>query len=175
MDNAELRSQIRKVAEGDTAAFEHIYNALKTPVYTIAFRILQSQSDAEDATQEVFLKLFRSPADFAVTNPRAWLFQTVRNLSIDTLRKRKDCPEAEEYLPSSDESSFEQIARKHDIYSAFGYLTYSEREVVTLHVYGELTFLSISKIMKISLPAAYRLYRKSIKKLQLLLNGGKYV
>lgn len=175
MNNDELRSQIQKVHEGNFVAFEAIYNDLKTPIYTIAFRILQSQPDAEDVTQEVFLKLFRSPADFAVMNPRAWLFQVAHNLSIDTLRKRKDSSEIEEDVPSSDELSFEQIAWKHDIDSAFRYLTYSEREVVSLHIYGELTFSSISKIMKISLPATYRLYRNAIKKLQSLLNGGKSV
>ena len=61
MGNDELRDELVKVLAGDRAAFEKIYDGLKTPMYTIILRITGDRSLSEDILQEVFVKLYRSP------------------------------------------------------------------------------------------------------------------
>jgi len=171
VNNNELFSNIVRFEKGDRIAFDSIYNDLKTPVYTVAFRILLNQNDAEDVTQDVFIKLFRNPTDFAVENSRAWLFRVAHNLAVDTVRKRKDSVDLEDGASAETETDFDAIAVKMDIDKAFEGLNFSQREVVALHIYGGMTFSDIGSIMGISLPATYRLYRNAIKKLQNSLNG----
>ena len=72
MNNAELACRFNSIRCGDKTAFEEIYNDMKTPVYTIIFRITRDESLSEDILQEVFVKLFVSPLLPSVKNPRAY-------------------------------------------------------------------------------------------------------
>lgn len=60
---------------------------------------------------------------------------------------------------------------KLDVESAIGKLSCLERQILTLHLNGDLNFNDIARIVELSLPAAYRKYRKALKTLRDLLNG----
>src|SRR5437667_9485083 len=55
---------IRRAQEGDAAAFEYLYKANSKRVYSLCLRMLKNTSDAEDLTQQVFLRLFRRIGTF---------------------------------------------------------------------------------------------------------------
>ena len=171
MENNRLKEYLEKLRNGDTEAFAEIYSSLKVPVLTIVYLIVSSLEEAEDITQDLFLKLFLSPPDPSVANPRAWIFQTAHNFAIDALRKRR-CSEPEDDVPSSGAAEYDNIALRLDLEMALSQLNQTQREVVVLYTTGELTYNEISKIMGMSLPAVYRCYRGAIKKLQNMLNGG---
>ena len=62
---------------------------LRDPVFRQALRVLRSPAEAEDVTQEVFLRLYgEMRADRKVENPKAWLFRAAHNLAIDRVRGR---------------------------------------------------------------------------------------
>lgn len=166
----DLKEYFSRVRDGDKEAFAHIYNELKQPVLTIACRILRSSEAAEDVAQEVFVKLFVSPPDSSVRNPRAWIFQMVHNLSIDALRK-KQCADIEDVTAAQEDDSQDVILRM-DVERAMNVLTREEREIVSLHLNGGLKFDEIARIMGLSMSATYRRYRKALKTLRDLLNGG---
>ena len=63
------------------------------------------------------------------------------------------------------------IHLKMDLESAMSKLPCDEREIVTLHLNAELTFIEIGKIVGLSLPSTYRKYQKALKTLQKLLGG----
>ena len=63
MNNSEMKRKLDAIRSGDNAAFEELYNDLKTPIYTIIFRITWDKSTSEDVMQEVFLKLYKSPPE----------------------------------------------------------------------------------------------------------------
>ncbi len=170
MDAHELSEYFAKLRSGDKEAFTHIYAELKQPVFTIACRIVQSREVAEDITHDVFVKLFLAPPDSSVRNSRAWVFQMTRNLAIDTLRK-KPCVDVDELaLPVEDGST--AVIAQMDMEAAFGRLTEEERQVVTLHLNGDLTFREIGAILGTSLPSTYRTYRRALKALRNYLDGG---
>ena len=89
MDNERLKACIGRLREGDDAALEELYEDMKTPVFTIAFRIVRDREQAEDILHDLFLKLYQSPPDSSVKNPRAWIFQAAHNLSLNSLRRPK--------------------------------------------------------------------------------------
>lgn len=166
-----MKSLFRRLREGDEDAFVSIYHALKQPVYTICWRIVQIRETAEDLTQDVFLKLYTSPPTEAVKNERAWVFQMAHNASIDALRKRRELPLDGRECPYQQEhiSSLEQSL---DLEDAMSRLPEDYRQVLTLHLNAEFSFQQIGQMMGLSLSAVYRIYRKAVKLLQQLLNGG---
>ncbi len=170
MAQINLEEMFFRLRQGDREAFTQIYTELKVPVYTIICRILLSRELAEDVTQELFLKLFISPPDSSVRNPRAFVFKMAHNLSIDALRKhsREDFVES---LPITDDS-MQNMALRMDLETALLRLPDAEREIVSMHLNGALSFREIAQIMRLSIPAIYRRYRKAIKTVQDYLNGG---
>ena len=70
-------------------------------VYSQAIYILADQSEAEDATQETYERLWKTMnsaathSEFEIDSARAWLLKVVRNVSIDKLRRRKPMTDTE--------------------------------------------------------------------------------
>lgn len=165
-----LKEYFSRLQSGDKEAFAQIYNELKQPVFAIVCRIVQSKELAEDVTQDIFVKLFVSPPDPSIKNLRAWIFQMTRNLAIDALRKKQRMAIDEVELVAEDEVN--SLLMRMDIESAINRLPCVEREILSLHINAELHFYEIAHILGVSVPAVYRKYRKAIKTLQKLLDGG---
>ncbi len=77
--------------------FRNLVDQHQQRVYSQAFYILSNKSDAEDATQEAYERLWGviHQSDFEVESARAWLLHVVRNICIDKLRRRKPVAEGE--------------------------------------------------------------------------------
>ncbi len=164
-----LNEYFLRVRNGDKTAFTQIYHELKKPVFTIACRIVRSRETAEDITQEVFVRLFLSPPEPSVKNPRAWIFQMVHNLAVDALRKKHSTDMMEEREMSD---TMGDVELRMDLEAAIGRLMDCEREILSLHLNGGLHFNEISEIVGLSVPSVYRRYRKALKILRNELNGG---
>lgn len=170
MTNDELNRELSMLSHGDKSAFEKIYQEFHTPVFTIILRMTQNKPLAEDILQEFFVKLYCEPPQ-SPSNPRAYIFQMARNLAIDEMRKQPkalsmdDCEE-----PTQSPWSYHNT--RLDIESAMGQLTLEEREIVTLHINGNLKFREIAAITNIPLGTVLWRYQKTIKRLGILLEGG---
>ncbi|MEO0107792.1 MAG: RNA polymerase sigma factor [candidate division WOR-3 bacterium] len=70
--------------------FADLYEANKSKVYSVALRMLANPADAEDVTQDVFVKAYRKLADFEGRSQLStWLYRITVNRCLDVLRKRK--------------------------------------------------------------------------------------
>ncbi len=170
MDKTNLNELFTQLQRGDKDAFTQLYHDLKQPVFTIIYRIVQNQTTAEDLTQDLFVKLFTAPPDATVKNPRAWIFQAAHNLAIDALRKTQ--PSNIDDMALASEERMNAIVIKTDLERAIATLSCAEREILSLRANGGLGFSDIARITGQSLSAVYRSYRKTLKTLQTLLNGG---
>ncbi len=103
---------IAGLARGDRAAFRELVETHKKKVYFLALDMVGNPVDAEDVSQEVFLKVFRS---FDTFNRDAklgsWLYRITYNACIDHLRKRALTPEPME------EEALEAGFRNHPQFS----------------------------------------------------------
>lgn len=93
MENArreEDRQLIQAALKGDQKAYESLLNKYKNLVYTIMIKMVRNPQEAEDLTQEAFMKAFNSLAsfndEFAFST---WLMKIATNNCIDFLRKKK--------------------------------------------------------------------------------------
>ena len=132
------------------------------------YRMLQNRNDAEDAYQDVLirvfhgLKTFRREASFAT-----WLFRVCHNVCINALRDRtrRGMAGAVEYDPNSSvQPVWDATETEIDIERSFAQLSFIDREILVLRFSGNLTLDEISQILGIKLSAAkMRLYRAKEK------------
>ncbi len=81
---------VRRTCEGDMTAFHQIVDTYKKKVYYIAYNICGDHHEAEDISQEVFIKVFKSIKKFRKDAKfSSWLYQVSVNTSIDAIRKVK--------------------------------------------------------------------------------------
>ena len=84
------RMLVERAQAGDLDAFEQIVQAYQTKVYNIALSITGNHHDADDAAQDVFVKVYRSIGAFSFhAQFSTWLYRVATNVCLDYLRKRK--------------------------------------------------------------------------------------
>ena len=88
---ADIENYIAKCALGDRNAFSSLYAATSAKLFGVCLRVLGNQAEAEDALQDVFVKIWSNADRYQVNglSPMTWLITIARNLSIDRLRARK--------------------------------------------------------------------------------------
>jgi len=79
---------LERVNQGDMAAFEEVYRAASGFVYNVALRITQSGADAEEVTQDVFMKVYRSLKNFGFRSSfKTWVYRITVNTAINRYRQ----------------------------------------------------------------------------------------
>lgn len=93
MDRTEELQMVERARGGDIDAFERLVRTHTRAVHAHALRFFGDSATAEDVTQEVFLKVFRSLRTFDGTAAfSTWLYRVTRNTCLDTLRAAKSTP-----------------------------------------------------------------------------------
>lgn len=83
------RALLRQVRSGDERAFEELFLRHYAGVYGVVLRVVGDPSDAEEVTQDTFMKLHQRPlADNDDANVRAWLYRVATNAGFNTVRSR---------------------------------------------------------------------------------------
>jgi RNA polymerase sigma-70 factor, ECF subfamily len=87
----EIERMIARMAIGDRAALSALYAATSAKLFGIALRVLDDRSEAEDALQEIFVKLWHNAGRYRSNglSPMTWLITVARNHAIDRLRARR--------------------------------------------------------------------------------------
>ena len=83
---------VRRCVAGDAAAWEEIVQKYHRRIYNICYRFAGSANDAEDLTQEVFIKMYRTLNTYDVERGAfmTWVTTMTRNLLVDHFRKTKN-------------------------------------------------------------------------------------
>jgi RNA polymerase sigma-70 factor (ECF subfamily) len=93
VDDAQDSDLLRRCRAGDERAYRDLVARYQRQVYSVALRMVRSAEDAEDVTQETFVRVFRSIEKYDPSRPfAAWLFTIAARLSIDHLRRRRTRP-----------------------------------------------------------------------------------
>jgi RNA polymerase sigma-70 factor (ECF subfamily) len=181
MDEQQL---VAGLARGDRAAFRVFVERYKKKVYYLSLDLVGNAADAEDVSQEVFLKVYRS---FGTFKRRAklssWLYRVTYNACIDHRRKRDLTPEpvADETLEARarTEAPFSASAAGFDpvrsvesgqlqarIALALEKVSPQEKAVFLLRHYDELMLKDIAEALHLSVGAVKSYLFRAVKKLQ---------
>jgi RNA polymerase sigma-70 factor, ECF subfamily len=80
---------IERCQQGDRAAFEELVRLTHRRVYSLAYRLVRDRSDAEDVSQEAYLRIFRGLAGFRKEAAfETWMYRIVTNCAMSHLRRR---------------------------------------------------------------------------------------
>jgi RNA polymerase sigma-70 factor (ECF subfamily) len=100
----------RPYAEGDHAEFERLIERTQRQAYNIAYRMTGNRDDAEDLTQEAYLRAYRSFGTYNRQMPfESWFFRILSNLFIDLLRRRPKQKPLSLDQPMGDEENEENL------------------------------------------------------------------
>ena len=88
---SDIEQWIERTGLGDRQAFSLLYNATSSKLFGVCLRVLNDRAEAEDALQDVFVKIWQKADRYAANgySPMTWLITISRNLAIDRLRARK--------------------------------------------------------------------------------------
>lgn len=90
-DTQAVASLLRRCMAGDAAAWEEIVQRYERRIYNLCYRFAGSADDAQDLTQEVFIKMYRTLSSYDVERGAfvTWVTSMTRNLLVDHFRKTK--------------------------------------------------------------------------------------
>lgn len=181
---------VKKAAGGDMAAFEALVLAYEWRVYNIALRMLGSVQDAEDAVQEVFIKVYGSLASFRGDSKfSVWLYRIAGNVCVDFLRKRRiatvslsSCDDAggEYELEVCDESmSPEKVLDEHEqsaaLQKALNKLPERYRSVLLLREIAGSSYEDIALTLGLDIGTVKsRIFRARKKLCKILTDDGNF-
>ena len=158
---AALEALIDKCLKGDQAAWEQIVRQYRRKVFNTAYKFVGKHDQAEDLTQEIFLKIFRSLHTFdSRANFQTWLISVSRNLCIDhyrRVRKERETIDrevnADELTPASTEpgpmAPLEQQDRVALLREALAALPETLRTAVLMRDIREMSYQEIADTLRL--------------------------
>lgn len=160
--DAELMLRVR---EGDTESFALLLERHRNPVIHFIYRMVQIQPVAEELAQEVFLRVYRSRANYEPTAKfTTWLFRIASHLALNWIRDRRN-ERSQESLDAetpdgmarqvsdrkiSAEQSMVRESRFEEIRRAIQSLPEKQRAAVLMHKYEEMEYSQIASVLECS-------------------------
>ncbi len=150
---------IEKVIAGDLASFSYLVDKYKQRAYTLALRIVRNEQDAEEVSQDAFLKAFRALKKFKRQSSfSTWMYRIVYNTALSRIRKRRTYTMSldTEHLEISVDSTTQVYRtllnedRKKFLNIAIGKLSEEESTLIDLYYNHEKPMDEIGIIMNLS-------------------------
>lgn len=151
---------ISKVLEGEPNAFAELVKRYQNYVFTLALRFVHHREDAEEVAQDIFVKAYRSLADFRGTAKfSTWLYTIVYTTSVTFLRKKKLSTtsiddEGTFFQLENTNSGFqanliEQKSKNKSLDKAISMLSADDAQIITLFYKAEQSLEEIGTILGI--------------------------
>jgi len=175
----EDRILIWRFNRGDPAALRRIYLKYRDGLLRVAFGVLSDPAGSEDLLHDVFVHFAQTAGRFELRGGlKAYLSVCVANLAKDRNRavRRRGVVGLDEVAPqrtSARDPEQQLISRElaARLEAAMTELPEEQREVVVLHLQGELTFRDIARQHDISINTAMSRYRYGLQKLRTAMDG----
>lgn len=151
---------INNVLKGDTVAFSQIVNAYKNMVFTLALRMTKNREEAEEISQDVFIKVYKSLNKFKFDSKfSTWIYKITYNTCLDTIKKNKKfinniaIDETNNNKLAMVDNALEKLIKEERsqlIRRCVNKLPQESRALMTLFYFEELSLLEISEITGLS-------------------------
>jgi RNA polymerase sigma-70 factor (ECF subfamily) len=176
------KALIRRLQAGETSAFRELVENHKRALFNLAYDLLGNVQDAEDISQEAFIKVYRSIGDFrGEAQLGSWMYRIVVNLCLNRRRKkalsamelRESFEDDERHQPTPacghdadpEKATEAEMMRQH-LRQALEQLSPQQRTIFVLRHDDDLPLAEISKILKISEGTVKSQLFRALRKLQ---------
>lgn len=174
--------------KGNKASFETLIRKYFPRLLNFIFRYVHDREAAEDLTQEVFIRVYKSASQYKPQSKfQTWIFTIARNLSLNELRRHKHRTISLDKTFPSDEGELkkqvedprstspdEDILRKEKanaVKAAIDDLPESQRVAVLLRRYEQFSYQEIAQTMSVSVKAVKSLLSRAKESLKMKLAG----
>src|SRR5450631_401012 len=161
---------VRRCLAGDSGAWDEIVQLYHRRIYNICYRFAGTSEDAQDLTQEVFIKMYRTLSSYDVTRGAliTWVTTVTRNLLVDHFRKSKQdrmtdsldtvTSEHEDARPLSDQipdkalppdAGVQSRETRETVHRALQKLSPELREAVILRDLQDMDYRDIAGVLRI--------------------------
>lgn len=145
------------------------YEEARNDVYFYLLRLGLASPEAQDVTQEAFLRLYQAlKRGEQILNARAWAFRVAHNLAVNLVTRRRDTAEVDEHHASLDANPEElalQTIQNERLREALGELSPQQRQCLHLRAEG-LRYREIGEILGITTSTVNEFVRRGIAKLR---------
>lgn len=170
---------VRRIAEGDAAAFSMLVDRHLDRVVRLAERLMASRADAEDVAQEVFVRVWRHAHNWKAGHARysTWLHRVAVNLCQDRLRKRREVDlDAVAEMPTEEPGAEQIMNRKtvaRRVAEALSELPERQRIAITLCHFEGMGNKEAAEVMEVSVEALESLLARGRRTLKAMLADEK--
>lgn len=151
---------ISRVLKGEQNAYAELVNRYQSYVFTLTMRFTKNREDAEEVSQDIFVKAYRSLADFrGASKFSTWLYAIVNTTCITFLRKKRlevqslDNEKVFESVENHDSgfnaNQVEQKSKVNMVNHAIGMLGHDDAEILTLFYKAEQSLEEIAKVLSL--------------------------
>ncbi|MBK5208697.1 MAG: RNA polymerase sigma factor [Flavobacteriaceae bacterium] len=172
---------IKQTLNGNVNDYAFLVEKYKHMVFTLTIRIVKNREEAEEVSQDVFVKAYKNLKNFKGESKfSTWLYKIAYYASLDVLKRNKrqisveniDTVRERDFRNTDDSLNFlHDIERKKIINEALLKLSEDERVIITLYYYEELPIKEISKVIDLSEDnIKIKLFRSRKKLAELLKN-----
>lgn len=168
-----------RIYGGDEAALATLYDRYATAVMSVAWRVVQNRSEAEDIVQEVFWRVWQNASQYQAQRGsfKNWLLRIARNQAIDIVRRRKVRPQVVEteeqqaqleQQPNWAADTANEAAQNlvyQDVATAVSSLPQEQATIIRLAYFGGLTRQEIAQQTETPLGTVHTRARLALKKL----------
>jgi RNA polymerase sigma-70 factor (ECF subfamily) len=171
---------LAQLRRGDPEGLRRIYVKYRDDLVRVAACLLGDLSSVEDCLQDVFVSLARRDRPLELRGSlRAYLVSCIVYQARARLCRRKVVEVQIDNVGASVATSVPdavQIAidreQAAELYRTLGQLPLEQREVITLHLHGQMTFQQIAEYLEVSINTVTSRYRYGLDKLKAMLNAG---
>ena len=149
--DANEREMYQAAIHGDREAFGMIIRRHSRALFAIAYGILQSREEAEDAVQDALVKAWKSR--WRVRDPEkfpAWLCMIARHRARDVFRRRRTVPISYEITEPVESEATDTTTLNRQLHFALAALPELHRSALTLRYFEEVDYQSIEKLLGLS-------------------------
>ena len=170
---------IYQILDGDVERYRLIMDRYSQRVFALVVKIVSCEEDAEEITQDVFMKAFQNLSKFDFrSSVSTWLFRIAYNEAVNHTRRSNHQSEIaldDTLLHNISDAQVDNLVDSDDprlaaLPAAIEALSVEERALITLHYFEEMPLKEVAAMMRLGESAAKVRLMRTRKKLYVLIN-----
>lgn len=175
-EGIELAALLERCGRSDRQAFAELYDRTCARVYGLVLRVLHDPGYAEETTQEVYLQIWRTAANFDAAKGSAvtWLMTLAHRRAVDRVRAEQAHAQREViYGAGTQGNEFDEVTEEvgrrleqQAVRESLATLTETQREAITLAYFGGRTYAEVATYLGVGLPTVKSRIRDGLTRLK---------
>lgn len=183
MNPQQLTKLLNQIQDNDESALSELYDQYVNAVFSVAYRVLGNEQDAEEVTQDVFMRIWKKAALYDEQKGKfiSWLLTMTRRIAIDHLRRKQRASQVENPVSLDEQEFLYETTLVYDdtselqrtLISVLQELPGEYRDAIQLAYFKGMTHAEIATYLKRPLGTVKSHIRQGMEKLRLIWHSSE--